>query len=703
MKPCNYLCQIITILAALVIFILLAQLTTDAKESEVAPETSDVGVRSGDGVVTYHAVVCGIENYQGSLYDLNYCHEDADGFRYYASGDSFQNGLLSWPNWDSSNITLLKGSVTKSQIRTAIQNMGDAADEDDVCVFFFAGHGDWDYDVYPYDESDYLDEYLVTYDGIVWDPYWDEYYFYYDDMVRDDELGDWMAALPTNKYVVFLDACWSGGHIKGLGKVRCIGRLGDLTPQKGDGFAADLIARMKTRDLDDNYCGVVVTACDDDEGCAERSDLQHGVFTYCLLKGMGGPADDNYNDWISAEECYYYARPCALNYYSDQHAQMYDGHSGELEFLCVTCTAPTITSHPSPTSLTICSGQSQLYCVTASGTPSLSYQWQKDASNIPGATSSCYTATQSGSYRCVVTNLCGSATSNNAALTVNLPPSITQNPQDVTEFVGEDAIFTVTATGSEPLHYQWKKDGQNVGGDNSTLTLDDVQMADNGAQITCEVSNTCGTAPPSNPATLTVLAVKYTINASAGPNGTVEPNGVFDVNFGDDVTFTAEPNDGYTVDWWYLDGNSVQRGNTSYTLYNVQADHNVFVTFIEILPMDLNNDGILNFSDFAIFAFYWMDDTCSDPDWCEGSDFDKDGIVGIYDLPIFTKFWLWPLADVDMDGKVNFADFAVFANHWMEQNCTADDWCEYTDLNKSGQVDAADLRIFAEYWLEGEI
>ena len=98
-----------------------------------------------------------------------------------------------------------------------------------------------------------------------------------------------------------------------------------------------------------------------------------------------------------------------------------------------------------------------------------------------------------------------------------------------------------------------------------------------------------------------------------------------------------------------------------------------------------------------------MDDTCSDPDWCEGSDFDKDGIVGIYDLPIFTKFWLWPLADVDMDGKVNFADFAVFSSHWMEQNCTANDWCEYTDLNKSGQVDAADLRIFAEYWLEGEI
>ncbi len=289
--------------------------------------------KSSDGTVTYRAVVCGIENYQGTDYDLDYCHEDADGFR---------SKLLFWPNWNSGNITLLKYSVTKSQIRTAIQNMCAAADEDDVCVFFFSGHGTTGPDVYPYDEYDWpyedVDEYLVTYDGLVWDSYWDEYYVDLDKCIRDDEFGDWMADCPTNKYVIFLDACNSGGQIKGAIKIKGIG---NIIPQKGDGFAADLVARMRAKDLDDNYCGVVVTACDDDEVCIERADLQHGVFTYCLLNGMGGLADDNYNNRISAEECYYYARPCALNYY-DQHAQMYDGHSGELEFLGVepSCSPP---------------------------------------------------------------------------------------------------------------------------------------------------------------------------------------------------------------------------------------------------------------------------------------------------------------------------------------------------------------------------
>jgi hypothetical protein len=121
----------------------------------------------------------------------------------------------------------------------------------------------------------------------------------------------------------------------------------------------------------------------------------------------------------------------------------------------------------------------------------------------------------------------------------------------------------------------------------------------------------------------------------------------------------------------------------------------------EISPMDLNNDGIVNFSDFAIFAFYWMDDTCSGPDWCEGSDSDYSGLVDFIDLSIFTENWLWCRADLDLDGKVNFVDFALFANHWMNQNCDEPNWCSGADLNKSGSVDLYDLGKFAEHRLEG--
>ena len=64
--------------------------------------------------------------------------------------------------------------------------------------------------------------------------------------------------------------------------------------------------------------------------------------------------------------------------------------------------------------------------VSASG-PDLSYQWQKDEVDIPGATSASYlidpvTLADAGSYRCVVTNPADSVTSESATLTVVEPP-----------------------------------------------------------------------------------------------------------------------------------------------------------------------------------------------------------------------------------------------------------------------------------------
>jgi hypothetical protein len=73
-------------------------------------------------------------------------------------------------------------------------------------------------------------------------------------------------------------------------------------------------------------------------------------------------------------------------------------------------------------------GQTATFNVTASGTAPLSYQWQKNGTNISGATNSSYTTpatalSDSGSsFRVTVSNSVGSATSNSATLTVNAAP-----------------------------------------------------------------------------------------------------------------------------------------------------------------------------------------------------------------------------------------------------------------------------------------
>src|SRR5215469_18961545 len=108
--------------------------------------------------------------------------------------------------------------------------------------------------------------------------------------------------------------------------------------------------------------------------------------------------------------------------------------------------APSITAEPA--SQTVTAGQTASFSVTAAGTAPFSYQWQKNAVAIAGATSSSYTTpalstSDSGAqFTVVVSNSAGSVTSNPAFLTVNaaaVAPSITAQPANPTVRVGETA------------------------------------------------------------------------------------------------------------------------------------------------------------------------------------------------------------------------------------------------------------------------
>lgn len=136
--------------------------------------------------------------------------------------------------------------------------------------------------------------------------------------------------------------------------------------------------------------------------------------------------------------------------------------------------------------------------------------------------------------------------------------------------------------------------------------------------------------------------------------------------------------------------------NAIYYVDSIQVK--VYYTEIEKLEPDLNGDGIVNFFDFAILAKHWLD-TCSEPDWCQGSDSDHSGSVDLEDLLNFVDYWLWCRADLDLDGAVNFTDYAVFADNWMDDTCCDPNWCEGSDFNHSGAVDFVDLLDFVSYWL----
>src|SRR5204863_252749 len=173
--------------------------------------------------------------------------------------------------------------------------------------------------------------------------------------------------------------------------------------------------------------------------------------------------------------------------------------------------APTITTLPA--SQTVTAGQRATFTVTATGTAPLSYQWQKNGATIGAATAASYTtpattASDSGDQFTVdIGSAAGSVTSRAAALTVNaapVAPTITTQPASQTVTAGQTATFTVTATGTAPLSYQWQKNGTAIGAATAaSYTTPATTASDSGAQFTVVVGNAAGSVT-SNAASLTV-------------------------------------------------------------------------------------------------------------------------------------------------------------------------------------------------------
>lgn len=171
--------------------------------------------------------------------------------------------------------------------------------------------------------------------------------------------------------------------------------------------------------------------------------------------------------------------------------------------------APSISS--APVSRTVLAGTAVTFSVIASGSPPLTFVWRRNDVVIPGANSATLNLPSvqvgdAGSYTVTVSNAVGSVTSPPAVLTVTVPataPSITVPPASQTVLSGTGVTFTVTATGTTPLSYQWLKNGQPLAGaTNPSLVISAVQPSDAG-NYSVTVSNAGGSVT-SGAAVLTV-------------------------------------------------------------------------------------------------------------------------------------------------------------------------------------------------------
>jgi dienelactone hydrolase len=168
-----------------------------------------------------------------------------------------------------------------------------------------------------------------------------------------------------------------------------------------------------------------------------------------------------------------------------------------------------------PQSRNVVRGGNVTFTVLATSAQPIAYQWRFNGTNLPAAINSSFTLTDvqptsAGNYTVVVTDGITTLTSQAATLSVGERPAITVQPQSQTVHVGDTVSLSVSAAGTLPLSYRWRRGSATLTNmilseTTAVLTLTNVQINQAGS-YTVAITNLFGAAPLSSTAVLTVLS-----------------------------------------------------------------------------------------------------------------------------------------------------------------------------------------------------
>ncbi len=178
----------------------------------------------------YYAVIIGIADYPGTSNDLDYCVDDAIA----VNNLLVENFYFPWKNIQ----LLLNQNATKLSIKNAFNSIKGNVTSQDVIFFFFSGHG----------HQDGISEYLTPFDGLM------------NPKIADSELEGWINDLSFYRFVMVLDACYSGGIVENI----------------------------------TNPNVIAMSACGKDELSYESDTLFHGVFSYYFLDAFARNTSQHY-------------------------------------------------------------------------------------------------------------------------------------------------------------------------------------------------------------------------------------------------------------------------------------------------------------------------------------------------------------------------------------------------------------------------
>jgi hypothetical protein len=214
-----------------------------------------------------------------------------------------------------------------------------------------------------------------------------------------------------------------------------------------------------------------------------------------------------------------------------------------------------------PENASVVIGRNAMFIVVVEGAEPIEYFWLHDGKWVEGGTESTLRLANvkvedNGAYNVLVRNKGGIELSKTAHLTVSSPPEITHTTESLSLVEGESIDLSVTALGTEPLVYQWNKDGEPIeGAFSETFLLPNVLLSDAG-DYTVVVSNIAGE----------VESGVVTVDVIQPVKIVMQPEGV-DVILDDSVSLAATVEGTEPISYtWYHD-NELVEGETGNTLH----------------------------------------------------------------------------------------------------------------------------------------
>jgi TolB-like protein len=216
---------------------------------------------------TLWLLAIGVSHYKDPGLRLDFAEADA---RAIAEALTTQG---SGPLYNESKVRLLlNDEVTRESILSGMQGFLGQAGPDDVAVIFIAGHGVRERSSGSY----YFLPYTATAGNLI------------TDGLRMSDFDEMMRILRRNvrRVVVLLDTCHAGA----------------LQLSSRAAFAADDLAGQVS--ISDGL--FLLAATKPDEESKERPELEHGAFTYAVLKGLQGAADSDGDGLLSVSDLFSY-------------------------------------------------------------------------------------------------------------------------------------------------------------------------------------------------------------------------------------------------------------------------------------------------------------------------------------------------------------------------------------------------------------